>query len=659
MPEVSLLHAVLGTAGHIDHGKSSLVRALTGTDPDRFQEEQERGMTIDIGFAEYKTADGVDVGLIDVPGHERFVRNMVAGATGMDMVMLVVAADDGVMPQTREHLEIMQVLGIERGFVVITKVDMVDEEMVELVEAELDEFLAGTFLEGAERIRCSSITGLGIDRVRAKIDALAASLPVPEVSGVFRMPVQRAFTIKGHGTVVTGVPVSGTLRVGDSLELLPKGLSARVRGIQVHHQPVEEAHAGHRAALNLSDIGWKEIHRGDVLGEPGYFTGTRLVEVRFTLLASWPGVLKDNMPVRFHIGATEALGRLVLLDQKRLEPGQSALAQVRLDETVVVAPGDRYILRLASPERTLGGGLVLGETRFRFKRFRDWVQENMVGKEESLSDRKRYLEYVVRSSGLHPVARDNLPTLLKEPAATVQADVQDLMGQGVLVALDQGRRYLHRDMVAKGAAEAVIALGGLHEADPYPFGFPLTAIASAMKHPPEVVQVFVEQARADKTVEKHGREWRSREFKGSLSNEDRRILDAVEAALKEGGLQAPIPADLAESIGKPKKRVMNILTLLEGWGRAVKVAENVHLHMETVWDARDALVAHIEEHGKAESLAMKDLFQATRKYVIPLLEHFDAQGLTKREDSVRTLLPGYEEVLKRPESLADADEEAS
>ncbi|HMS18317.1 MAG TPA: selenocysteine-specific translation elongation factor, partial [Planctomycetota bacterium] len=381
---MSVLHAVLGTAGHIDHGKSSLVKALTGTNPDRFKEEQERGMTIDIGFAEYQTADGVDVGVIDVPGHEKFVRNMVAGAVGIDMVMLVIAADDGVMPQTREHLDIMGILGIRRGFIVVTKVDMVDPAYVELVKEEIAEFVQGTFLEDAPMVTCSSITGFGLDQVREQIDALVRSLPERGREGVFRMPIQRAFTLKGHGTVVTGVALSGVAQVGDNLEVLPKRLPCRVRAIHVHHRAATEALAGHRSAFNLSDVDYKDVMRGDVLATPGFFTATRLVEARFQLLASHKGPLKDQTAIRFHVGASDSLGRMILLNAKTLSPGEDALVQFRLEDDVVVAPGDHYLVRLASPERSLGGGLVLGETRFRFKRFRDWIQENMEGKEQSL-----------------------------------------------------------------------------------------------------------------------------------------------------------------------------------------------------------------------------------------------------------------------------------
>jgi len=634
-------HAVLGTAGHIDHGKSSLVKALTGTDPDRFKEEQDRGMTIDIGFAEYKTPEGVDVGLIDVPGHERFIRNMVAGASGMDMVMLVIAADDSVMPQTREHLEIMTLLGLQRGCVVVTKIDMVDPEMVELVEEEVQEFVAGTFLEGAPVLRCSSITGEGLPEVRSVIHEMVLQIPPRDWDGVFRMPIQRAFTIKGHGTVVTGVPLSGRIVVGEHLELLPQGLECRVRGLHVHHKVAEEGGAGLRTAVNISDISWRDVHRGDVVAAPRYFSSTRLVEARFTLLPSWKGPLRDNMPVRFHVGCTEALGRLVLLDAKRLEPGADALVQIRLDEPVVVAPGDHYLLRQASPERTLGGGLVLGETRYRFKRFRDWITENMKGKEEHLGDREAYLEYVIRSEGLHPVSRDRLPLLVKDTPARVGDGLQALLSVGRVVELKGSKSVIHADMVARGSDEAQKALLALHEADHYPFGFKVQAVASQMKHPPGVVGAFLAAARTSKRVEEQRAMFRLKAFKGGLSKEDRRLLGVIEEAFESGGFATPSLKVLSGELEKPLKRVENIMTLLQGWNRVVEIDQGVWLHRETIREARDKVVTWCHEHGALLSSEAKDLFGATRKYVIPLLEYFDTAGLTKRSDSSRSLQDGY------------------
>ncbi len=643
-----VLHAVIGTAGHIDHGKSSLVKALTGTDPDRFPEEQARGMTIDLGFAEYRTKEGIDVGLIDVPGHEKFVRNMVAGATGIDIVMLVVAADDGVMPQTREHLEILGLLGQRRGFVVLSKVDMVDKDLADLVEEEIRDFVKGTFLEGTPILRCSSITGQGLDEVRALIDELARTLPPRDVLGVFRLPIQRSFTVKGHGTIVTGVPVTGRVEIGQELEVLPQGMRCRVRGIQVHHAACESAEAGHRTALNLTDVNYRDLKRGHVVAQPGFFTASRLVEARFRLLRSWKSSLRDGMPIRFHSGCLETLGTISLLDVKRLEPGEECFIQLRLEEPVVVAPGDAYLVRLASPEKTIGGGIVLGETRFRFKRFRDWIKENLQGKEASLQDRQRYLEYVVRSEGLHPVEVDRLPSLVKDSWAGVTENLLALRRSGKLVELGGSREVVHADMIGRALQEVEKALLHLHEADHYPFGFGPTAVTSRVKFAPALVELALERGVKEQKLELQNGQYRLKAFKGSVSNEDRRLLGVIEDRMRLGKFATPIPADLAEETGRPKKRIENVLTLLEGWGRVIKLDENVYLHMESIRYARDQLVQYCLTHGEIPSSTMKDVIGATRKYVIPLLEYFDKVGLTTRHDSSRKLKPGYESVLAPP-----------
>ena len=363
MPGPSILRLTLGTAGHIDHGKTSLVRALVGgeADTDRLKEERARGLTIEIGYAEWRLGDGTEVGIVDVPGHERFVRNMVAGATGMDCVLLVVAADDGAMPQTREHLQIMSLLGMRTGAVALTKIDLVDPEMRELVEEDVRGVLRGTFLDGAPLFPVSSTTGEGIPELRAGLERLLRDLPPRDAGGPFRMPVQRVFTVKGHGTVATGIPVSGTVRREDRLELLPAGKPCRVRGIQVYHHDANEAGAGHRTALNLADIDYHAVGRGDVLVEAGIFRAATLFDVRFRCTAAERGGVPHRLPVKMLVGTAEEEGRLLLLEGDEVRPGEEAYAQVRLDAPVVAAPGDRFILRIPSPSATVGGGVVLGK----------------------------------------------------------------------------------------------------------------------------------------------------------------------------------------------------------------------------------------------------------------------------------------------------------
>ena len=363
----TIFNVVIGTAGHIDHGKSTLVEKLTGIHPDRLPEEKARGLTIDLGFAPLTLKSGQRIGVIDVPGHEKLVKNMVAGATGIDLVLLVVAADDGVMPQTREHVSIMDLLGLTEGIVVLSKIDMVDSDLRELVKDDIQETLRGTFLENAPVVELSSVTGEGLDKLLDVIHARIAILKPKETSGIFRMPIQRVFSSKGFGTVVTGVPLRGTTVLGDTLEVVPLGKKGRVRGIHAYREATDMARAGHSSAINLTDVDYREVHRGMVLTQPGYFQGSTMFEASLKYLASNTRPLPHQTSIRLHLGTVEGLGKVYLLEKKTVEPGEEAYVQFRLDEPIVAAPGDRFVLRLHSPLETIGGGEILDQSRWRLK----------------------------------------------------------------------------------------------------------------------------------------------------------------------------------------------------------------------------------------------------------------------------------------------------
>ena len=350
---------VMGTAGHIDHGKTQLIKTLTGIDTDRLKEEKERGITIDLGFAHLTYEDGTEVGVIDVPGHERFVRNMLAGVGGIDLVMLVIAADEGVMPQTREHLAICQMLQVKEGLVALTKADLVDEDWLELVSEDTREFLKGTFLEGKPIVPVSAKTGQGLDELKRVLQGLVARVPPKQLQGKFRLPVDRVFTIRGFGTVVTGTLFSGTIRVEDRIEIYPKGIEAKIRGVQVHNASVPEAVAGQRTAINLQGIDKVEVERGDVLGHAGEFAPTFMLDAVLQHLSDAPRPLRHRARVRLHVGTSEIMGRVILLDRDELAPGEEAYVQLRLEEPAIVLPRDRFVIRSYSPVQTIGGGMVL------------------------------------------------------------------------------------------------------------------------------------------------------------------------------------------------------------------------------------------------------------------------------------------------------------
>ncbi len=639
-PVVSL---VVGTAGHIDHGKSSLIERLTGCHPSRLKEEQERGMTIDIGYAEFQVNDKLTAGIIDVPGHEKFIRNMVAGATGIDFVLMVIAADDGVMPQTREHLQILRILGVDRGMTIITKTDAVDDELLFLVKEDIEEFLLGTFLEDAPVYCVSNTTGVGIPEVNAALKKALLDLPERNTAGVFRMPIQRSFSIRGHGTVITGVPLSGHVHVGDELEILPKGLSTRVRAIQVHHEPAKSAHAGHRVALNIADVKHREVERGDVIATRGFFTSAQFLEARLQYLDHFSQPLRNGVHVRFHLGTVDIGGTLILLDKKVALPGEHVLVQIRLEEPVVCAAGDPFVVRQASPVVTLGGGKILGETKWKFKRFRTWLNENIENKEAHLDDRLGYLEYVVRSAGKRAVPASQVATTLKLSLEETKAEVAKLVSSGRLRPLERGKSWIHLDMFRSAIKQVDKAVMDLHEAEGLSAGFQNSQIVKATKLEIAVVEEVTQELvnRGKFTLLGAGK-MRHNDFRGGLSKEDMKAVIIIERMHEEEPFKAPIKSVIVNELGKPEKKVKALMQWLIQMGRLVSLTPDLALHLDGVMLAEKLLVERIISVGSVTPVDFKEIIGASRKYVIPLLEYFDKKGLTRRDDNERKLVDGWE-----------------
>ena len=642
-PERPVVSLVLGTAGHIDHGKSSLVEQLTGTHPSRLKEEQERGMTIDVGYAEFQVNDGLTAGIIDVPGHERFIRNMVAGASGMDFVILVIAADDGVMTQTKEHLQILELLGIDRGMTVLTKIDAVDEELLELVQEDVQDYLKGTFLADAPFVKVSNTTGIGIDDVKATLRSCLVDLPARHVEGVFRMPIQRSFSIKGHGTVVTGVPISGSIEIGTELEVLPGGLKTRVRGIQVHHIPADSAHAGHRTAINVVDIKAKEISRGDVVASRDYFSSTKLIEARLKYLDHFEVPMRNRMPIRLHCGTVDVGGEVVLLDREVLLPGDAGLVQLLLDEEVVIAAGDPFVLRLASPVVTLGGGKILGETKWKFKRFKDWLTENIENKENHLEDKLGYLEYVIRSAGRKSSRIDELCRAVKLSADELKMKIGDLMATGRVVELEKSKAWVHQDLFKDLIKYIDKGLLAMHEAEGLVAGFQNNQIVKHLKLELTVVEKVVsELVQRGKLEVLGGGQFRHKKFTGGLTKEDMRLVKEIEVMHSTELFLVPVRSVVASQLGKTEKKIKELMIWLHQMGILVPVSNELSLHADAIKKAEEVLIRHLKEVGVITALDFKDLIGASRKYAIPILEYFDKKGLTKRNDNERSLVDGWE-----------------
>ena len=628
---------VVGTAGHIDHGKSTLVKALTGIDPDRLKEEQERGMTIDLGFARFQLPDGRRVGMVDVPGHERFIKNMVAGATGIDLVVLVVAADDGVMPQTREHLSIMQILGVRRGLVALTKIDMVEPALVEMAAEDVRAATRGTFLENAPILPLSAVSGEGFEAFKKELHRLASETVPRSDAGIFRMPVQRVFSAKGFGTVVTGIPSSGALAVGEVMELLPAGKRVKVRGIQAYQESALRARAGHSAAINLSDVAVEEVRRGNVLATPGFFRPTRMVAATFEALVGLGHPLSDRLAVRLHTGTAEALGQLVLLDCEEVPPGKSALVQLRLEEEIVCAPGDRYVLRLASPALTLGGGAILEESRHRLKRFKAFVLEELGRAAGGLASPRDSLEVVLVRWHRGLASVEALAVEVKRARTEVERLLGELRGAGRARALGT-RGWIHAERLEQAREALAGALTRWFADNPHREVVDVRDLRRLTGLEDDYLDALLEFEAGEKTLEvQAGGRVRPLGREAASDPETEEATRALLAALREDPYQPPSPAELGKRLALPEKRLRALLEGLIDRGEIRRVNPEILLTRASFESAREAVVENCQRNGSLDIPSLRDRLKTSRKYLIPLLEHLDATGVTLRQGANRVL----------------------
>jgi selenocysteine-specific elongation factor len=633
----SLKHVIVGTAGHIDHGKSALVEALTGTHPDRLEEEKRRGITIDLGFA-FLDLDGVRLGFVDVPGHERFVRNMLAGVGGIDLVLLVVAADESIMPQTREHFDICRLLEIPRGLIAITKADLVEPDVLGLVRLEIEEFVRGSFLEGAPIVGVSVRTGAGLDQLKEELLRVAREAPGKDSSRYFRLPIDRAFAMKGFGTVVTGTLVSGSLQAEDEVELFPARRRVRVRGIHSGGRPIERALAGQRTAVNLAGVELGEIRRGMVLAAPGRFEPAQRVDARVTLLAS-ARPLKHRARVHFHQGTAETVAEVFLLSGEHLPPGGSALAQLRLAEPVLVLPGDRFILRQFSPVITIGGGIVLDALAPRHRR----ADARAIAFLETLErgSREAILEALADSApgGLdlaQVVARTAwLESEVQEAAATLAASRRlRILSEQPWVVASAGHLA---DCVRRLREE----IDGFHAAHPLLPGISKEELRgrAADGVRPELFRVALDDLIAAKQAEAVGDIVRRAGREITLQPEEARAKEQIAGEFERAGLAVPHVAEVLAKLPVERKRAEKLLQILLREKVLVKVAEDLVFHRSAVERLRELLVGYKRERGERLPIAaFKQLTGASRKYAIPLLEFLDRERVTRRVGDERVIL---------------------
>jgi selenocysteine-specific elongation factor len=619
------MNLVIGTAGHVDHGKSSLVLALTGTDPDRLAEEKRRGMTIELGFAAWTLPSGERVGVVDVPGHQRFVRTMVAGAQGIDLVLLVVAADEGVMPQTREHLAICGLLGARDGVVALTKRDLVDDDVLTLARAEVEEVIAASPLRGAPVVACSSLTGEGLDELGRTVEAALARAPARVDRGRPRLFVDRAFALPGFGPIVTGTLETGALHTGEEVSILPSGLRARIRGLERHGERLERLDPGGRTAVNLAGVERAQLGRGMAVVLPAAMQPAQRLDAALEVLADAPSGVRHNATVAVHLGTAEVSARVWLLEGAEIEPGGAGYAQLQLEAPLVAAPGDRLVVRRPSPQATLGGGVVLDAAPRRHRR-RDPRVADALGRLRAGGLRELLLELLSRQRlGAEPAA-------LTRTAGAGRREVDaELAGLGdELVRL--GRRLLTRERWEELRAASAAALAAYHDAEPLRPGMPREEWRSRLRIPGPLAADVVHRLRGERALEESGGCLALPGRGRSVSDAAQRAAEAVLALLSERGLDPPAMAELRAAGLTPP-----LLRMLLDDGRAVRLSGDVVLAGPVFAGLRARVEEHLRVHGEATVAQIRDAVGATRRVVVPLLETLDAGRVTVRVGDVRRL----------------------
>jgi selenocysteine-specific elongation factor len=628
-------HVVVGTAGHIDHGKTSLVKALTGTDTDRLPEEKARGITIDLGFAFLEEPDDLTIEIVDVPGHERFVRNMLAGVGGIDLALLVIAADEGVMPQTREHLAICSLLRIKTGLVALTKTDLVEPDWLELVKDDVASLVRGTFLEGAPILPVSAKTGEGLVELRAAMRTLAAGVPTRAADQLPRLPIDRVFTVKGFGTVVTGTLMTGRFTADDRVEVYPRGVQAKVRGLQTHGHPVEEVRAGQRTAVNLQGVERAALTRGDVVGPTGALIATVLVDGTLELLADAPRPLKSRDRIRFHTGTSEIMARVLLLDRAELAPGEQAFARFRLEAPLVALPGDRFVVRSYSPIVTVAGGTLLDIDPPRFKRKAPALVAHLTLLAEGSPE--DVVEEHVRQVGTAGVRLAALSGRVPFGPERLRGILEALTASGRVLGVERDW-VLHPESAERVRAQAVAALEEFHRANPLKPGMSREELRHRAGDTDErIFASLLVRLDAEGLVRSERDKVRLASHQVQLSAAQQRVVDQVETDFLRTGAAPPSPEEALARAGVTGDEEHELFQVLVEGKRLVRIKESLFFHAQALDTIQDKLVTLLRERKDIGPADVKDLLGISRKYAIPLLEYFDGRRVTMRVGERRVL----------------------
>jgi len=632
-------HIIVGTAGHIDHGKTALVKALTGIDADRLKEEKERGITIDIGFANLSLDADTIIGFVDVPGHERFIKNMLAGVGGIDVVMLIIAADESVMPQTREHLDICSLLRIKQGFTVLTKVDKAEPEMVDLVEEEVRDFLKGSFLENSPILRVSSYTRQGVPELIETLRGYAKRAQPKDAQQIFRLPIDRCFTMKGFGTVITGTLIAGQIQRDDEVEIFPSQRITKVRGIQVHGRTSNEAKAGQRTALNLQGIEVAEIQRGMVLTVSSTFTPTSMFDCHLELLRSAPNAIVMRKRIRFHVGTAELMGYVVLIGKDRLEPGQSSFVQIRLEEPTFALPGDRFIIRQYSPMVTIGGGQILDAYPQKHRRAEKGIVEKLHAlRDGSLEDR---LMVVIDEAALSSIDLARLVGHSGVAASKARETLSALARSGRIRVISENPPIVVSESAFKDAqARSAVEVKRFHQTNPLVQGISREELKNrALGDVPNfVLQAVLDRLIADKklavsqdAIHEYGR-------KVTLKADEEQMRNQITERFQSQGLAVPSPDELIDGLKLERTTARKIIQLLLKENVLVKISDEMVVHHITLKKLIEDVKNRKEKNPKLGVGDFKDLTGVSRKYAIPLLEYLDRQRITRRVGEDRLIL---------------------
>ena len=623
---------IVGTAGHIDHGKTTLIKALTGRNTDRWEEEQRRGITIDLGITYFDLKNGDRVGIIDVPGHEKFINNMVAGVVGMDLVLLVVAADEGIMPQTREHMDILGLLGIKKSILVINKCDLVDEEWLELVEEEIQEELEGTFLEGAPVVKVSAATGQGLDELTDTIQQLMSDEVVAkDTQTIPRLPIDRAFTLSGFGTIITGTLISGTITREDVLEMYPIGKECKIRNIQVHGQNQDKCYAGQRVAINLSNVKKKEIRRGCVLAPKNSMKNTDLLDVKLKVLEDSMRILTNHERLHLYTGTSEILCRAVLLDKEQIGPGEEGLVQLRLEEEIAVKRGDRFVVRFYSPMETIGGGIVLEPNPVRKKRFDAQAIEELKKKESgSLGD---VMELQIKEHGDTMITLAELAKVMAHSVDELKEYLEELEESGTIFVFPMKKdTYLwHRDSEFAVRQKIEETLQKYHSEHPYRYGMKKAEIHNTFlkKIKPNIFDAYIERMTGENV---YGRREEYLSLPGYEVPKDAMYLQTeklIEDTFEKAGYDFVRFSEI--DFGKiPRQTAEDVVLMMIDEGKVLRINEEMFTMKHLMDEAKEKIQNHLKEENLITIAQVRDMFSTSRKSAKPILEYMDSIKVTKK-----------------------------